>query len=141
MPSKPADLAALNFAVKSPSTLTMPIFKVPIHFSYVFYLATYSRWLARVYFWKAMKLCWLFGVRPSLLLHPLDFMDVEDVPELAFFPAMKLASDKKIALLDHCLNLMEKHWTLGPMQDHAAAALDGRLGERDVPVARFVTSS
>ena len=31
------------------------------------------------------------GVQPSILLHPLDFLGKEDVPELAFFPAMGMA--------------------------------------------------
>lgn len=111
---------------------TMPFFKVPIHASYIFYLAQFSKTLAKMYFWKAMKLCWLTKTRPSLLLHPLDFMDVDDVPELKFFPAMKVSSDRKLELLDSCLDMMQKHWELVTMQQHATIAMDQPLAQRSV---------
>ncbi|MDG2011963.1 MAG: polysaccharide deacetylase family protein [Pirellulaceae bacterium] len=113
---------------------TMPIFKLPIHASYFFYLATFSRALARFYFWVAIKLCWLTGVRPSFLLHPLDFMDQQDVPELAFFPGMKFPADQKTVMLNGCFDLMEKHWSLGPMRAQAKEAMKGRLGRKTIPV-------
>ncbi len=113
---------------------TMPIFKLPIHASYIFYLAGYSKTLARFYFWKAMKMCWMMGVQPSLLLHPLDFMDIDDCPELAFFPAMKTPAQKKIDLLDRCLDMMERHWKLVPMRDHAEAAMSKSLSQKVVPI-------
>ena len=118
---------------------TMPIFKVPIHASYIFYLAGYSRWLARFYFWFAMKLCWATGVQPSFLLHPLDFLDANDVPVLDYFPAMKLDRRFKIELLGDCLDMMEKHWNLVPMQVHAEAALAESLHRRDVREVEMVT--
>ncbi len=52
---------------------TMPWLKIPIHLSYVMYLACYSRWGAENYFRNAMRFCRLNRVEPSLLLHPLDF--------------------------------------------------------------------
>ena len=79
-----------------------------------------------------MKLCWLTKTRPSLLLHPLDFMDVDDVPELKFFPAMKVSSDRKLELLDSCLDMMQKHWELVTMHQHATIAMDQPLAQRSV---------
>ncbi len=116
---------------------TMPLLKLPIHASYIFYLAGYSRWLAKTYFRLALGLCRLTGTRPSFLLHPLDFMDLKDAPQMEFFPAMKLAADKKIQLLGQCLDMMERHWKLGTMGEHAAEALSGDLKRREVPVTDF----
>ena len=56
--------------VEMPVT-TFPLLRVPIHLSYVLYLATFSPWLARRYFSTAIGMCRLTGVEPSILLHPL----------------------------------------------------------------------
>ena len=57
---------------------TMPIFRLPIHVSYLLYLARFSRGLALAYFRSALLLCRATGVAPSLLLHPLDLLDKQD---------------------------------------------------------------
>jgi hypothetical protein len=49
---------------------TMPIFKVPIHASYILYLSCYSQLLAFTYLRMALLLCKLTGTPPSILLHP-----------------------------------------------------------------------
>ena len=82
---------------------TMPLFRVPIHLSYLLYLGQYSRWLAKVYFRLAMALCRLTGTQPSLLLHPLDFLGGDDEPDLAFFPAMALPGSKKTEFVQQIL--------------------------------------
>lgn len=79
---------------------TMPIFKVPIHFSYLMYLATYSTLLSRLYLSFSIRMCKLTRTEPSLLLHPLDFMSKEDDSDLASFPAMGLPLEKKMELMD-----------------------------------------
>ncbi|MGI9519034.1 MAG: polysaccharide deacetylase family protein [Pirellulaceae bacterium] len=116
---------------------TMPIFRLPIHASYVFYLAGFSRWLAKTYLRIALGLCRLTGTRPSFLLHPLDFMDVKDAPQMEFFPTMKLASERKVRLLGECLDMMEKHWKLVTMGEHAEAGLANSPRSRPVPVTEF----
>ncbi|MBL8164682.1 MAG: polysaccharide deacetylase family protein, partial [Anaerolineae bacterium] len=76
---------------------TFPVFKVPIHISYVLYLSMFSRRLALFYFQTALEACRLTGLQPSILLHPLDFLGADDnINELAFFPAMSLKADRKI---------------------------------------------
>ena len=57
---------------------TMPVVKLPIHVSYLLYLASYSPRLARCYFRFALAMCRTFTVSPSLLLHPLDFLGGDD---------------------------------------------------------------
>ena len=94
---------------------TMPVFKIPIHFSYLVYLASFSPALARLYTRTAITMCRLTRTEPSLLLHPLDFMGHEDDSDLAFFPAMNMATDKKIALMHDFFDLLEAHFTPMPI--------------------------
>ena len=56
---------------------TMPLFRVPIHFSYLLYLGGKSPALARLYWRTALRMCRLRRVEPSVLLHPLDFRLVQ----------------------------------------------------------------
>lgn len=100
---------------------TMPIFKIPIHFSYVLYLSVFSRSLALLYFRLALALCRLTDTQPSLLLHPLDFLGCEDVPELAFFPGMSLPSHKKLATLSQAIGMLTRQYRVVSMQTHAEA--------------------
>ena len=100
---------------------TMPIFKIPIHVSYIIYIATYSPALAMLYFRIALWLCRITGTQPSLLLHPLDFLGCDDIKELAFFPAMNLSQDKKLKLVDEVLHLYASHFNVMPMQKYANA--------------------
>ena len=131
-PNKPFQWQIGKMQLLEIPVTTMPLFKIPIHISYISYLASYSPWLARAYFGMAMQLCRLTGTQPSLLLHPLDFMDINDAPELQFFPAMKLAADKKMQLLENCLRMMEKHYQLIPMKAHARSSLAGKLKSKTV---------
>lgn len=98
---------------------TTPLFRTPIHLSYLLFLATFSEPLARLYWRIAITLCRITGTAPSLLLHPTDFLDATNVPSMAFFPGMKLPATRKIALVHHTLTTLQKHWTVGPMLPHA----------------------
>jgi hypothetical protein len=89
---------------------TMPLFKTPIHFSYLIYLAGYAPWLARAYLRAAIMMCKLTGTEPSLLMHPLDFMGREDDSDLSFFPAMKMARATKLALMDGFVRTLKSHF-------------------------------
>lgn len=106
---------------------TMPVFKIPIHFSYILYLAVFSPSLAIAYFRLALMLCRLTGTQPSLLLHPLDFLDKTDVSALAFFPAMNLPWEKKRQVLSRSLDLLQKHFRVLPMGEHAREIAARRL--------------
>ena len=99
---------------------TMPVFKIPIHFSYLVYLASFSPALARLYTRTAITMCRITRTEPSLLLHPLDFMGGEDDTDLAFFPAMNMATDKKIDLMHGFFDLLEKHFTPMPIGQYIA---------------------
>jgi hypothetical protein len=106
-----------NGVVEIPVT-TMPLLRLPFHFSYVLYLCGFSPLLGRAYFRLALQLCRAVGLGPSLLLHPLDFLDARDVPELAFFPAMDLGWEKKRDLVGRLLDSLRATFDVGGMSLH-----------------------
>jgi peptidoglycan/xylan/chitin deacetylase (PgdA/CDA1 family) len=108
---------------------TMPLFKVPIHASYILYLARFSPLVARTYWTTALTMCRLAGVGPSLLLHPLDFMGCDDDQDLAFFPAMDRPAQPKVELVAGMLAEMQRHFDVRPMREHAAA-VNGKIPVR-----------
>lgn len=100
---------------------TMPVFKVPIHLSYLLYLHGYSPWLARTYWKFALGICRVFRVEPSILLHPLDFMGSDDTNRLNFFPAMRKPSAEKLQAASEFFAILTEHFRCVPMGEHAAA--------------------
>lgn len=99
---------------------TLPIFKFPIHASYVLYLSMFSTKLALFYFRTAMDMCRATGIQPSILLHTLDFLGREDnLEEIAFFPAMRLPTAKKLGVLSEALHIMTERFNVHTMQEHA----------------------
>jgi hypothetical protein len=114
---------------------TMPLTRVPIHVSYVLYIAGISAAAARAYFANALRLCRLRGVQPSILLHPLDFLGADDVDALAFFPGMNLTGAFKRTVVGACVDELRRQFRVVPMSEHAEAIVrDGRLAA--VPARR-----
>ncbi len=105
---------------------TMPLFKLPVHVSYLLYLGQFSRTLARCYFRFALLLCRLFHVEISLLLHPLDFLGSDDHIGLDFFPGMNRRSDWKCSLVDEIVALLAKSSEIVPLCTHASAVQSRR---------------
>ena len=110
----------------------MPLAKVPIHVSYLLYLASYNPALARAYWATALRLCRATATEPSLLLHPLDFLGGDDVKALKFFPAMNLSGQKKVRLVGEFLDTMARAFDLMPMGRHAEAV----ASRKRLPVRR-----
>jgi hypothetical protein len=100
---------------------TVPMVRIPFHVSYILYLSEFSRPLALLYFRTALEICSWTGTQPSLLLHSLDFVAGEEVPELAFFPGMKLPLQKKLELVNDILDLFCRTFTVVTMREHARA--------------------
>jgi len=111
---------------------TLPGFKTPIHASYVIYLSTFSRQLARAYWKTAVEMCKLTGTQLSLLLQPLDFLSGEDAPELKFFPAMNLPVEKKLEFVSEILETFGKSFSILNMQKHAQEAAKQNLPQKRV---------
>jgi hypothetical protein len=101
---------------------TMPVFKTPIHVSYLLYLGQFSPALAAAYFRFALFLCRASRVEPSILLHPLDFLGAEDAQDLDFFPAMSLPTAAKLQIVGRALDQLQASFNVLPMVDHARAA-------------------
>ena len=106
---------------------TMPLFRVPIHLSYVIYLGRISRLLARTYFGFALLLCRLTRTAPSILLHPLDFLGKEDDSDLGFFPGMDLSASYKISLVEETLRMLAAHYRLVTVGEHVRSVPASRL--------------
>jgi hypothetical protein len=98
---------------------TLPMFRVPIHFSYLLYLRQFSRLLAWSYWRFAMRLCAARGVEPSLLLHPLDFLGGDEEPDLSFFPAMSTSGTTKRAFIRDLLADFAYRFRVLPLGQHA----------------------
>jgi hypothetical protein len=103
---------------------TMPILRMPVHFSYLLFVSTFSHYLARLYFLSAMKICRIAKVHPSLLLHPLDFLGREDDSTLEFFPAMTCSASQKKKWLMWCLETVAATHTVTSVGSHAVEHLD-----------------
>ena len=103
---------------------TLPVFKTPIHASYLLYLSTFSRVAARNYWRMALTMCRMTGVQPSILLHPLDFMNGEDVPELKFFPAMNIPIDQKLDLISEIVGGLDAKFSIKTMKEHSRSLAD-----------------
>ncbi|MCR4438327.1 MAG: polysaccharide deacetylase family protein [bacterium] len=112
---------------------TIPGLRIPFHLSYLMYLARRSRPLMRTYLELALSLCRTTATRPSFLLHPLDFLDKGDAPELAFFPAMEMPWQDKIEVAGEALDRLAARFELLPMGTFARSiARSGTL-----PVVRM----
>lgn len=98
---------------------TIPVFKTPFHFSYLSWLAQRSEAAMWAYLRIALAMCRLTGTEPSFLLHPLDVMGGDRVPQLSFFPGMDLPSERKAALLKKVLKAIGAQYRIVPMGEHA----------------------
>ena len=72
------------------------------------------------------------GVQPSLLLHPLDFLSGEDVPELKFFPAMNLPIEKKLEFVSEILEVYAKEFEVVNMRKHADSVKEKKTMVRQI---------
>lgn len=109
---------------------TMPVLRTPIHLSYLLFLGRFSMPLARLYWDMAVGLCRLTGTPPSLLLHPTDFLDINDAPEMGFFPAMRIPAEAKIALVRYTLSTIRLHWKVAPLLEGCRAVQGSAANER-----------
>lgn len=97
---------------------TMPVFKLPFHQSYLTYLATFSRPLSKLYRWQSFSLCRLFGISPSFLLHPTDFLGGDKVSGMDFFPGMSMSTKEKMQQFEELMAFLMKRYRIVDMQTH-----------------------
>jgi hypothetical protein len=72
----------------------------------------------------AIAFCKMTGTGPSFLLHPLDLLGDDQVPELAFFPGMDLSEEQKLLVLNNVLKILSKHFDLVNMSTHACSIMN-----------------
>jgi peptidoglycan/xylan/chitin deacetylase (PgdA/CDA1 family) len=104
---------------------TMPLFRVPIHMSYIGYLAVHSRAAAWAYAKTALAVLARTETQLSFLLHPLDFVGKDRVSGLDFFPGMNATTDDKLRLFDEVIALIKRTFEPVTMEEHARVLLDG----------------
>jgi hypothetical protein len=94
-------LKPFNWRLNNEQTLleipvtTMPVFKIPFHLSYLLYISGYSMFLMKAYLNFSLFLCKLTKTSPSVLLHPLDLISGDKVPQLSFFSGLDIKTEKK----------------------------------------------
>lgn len=120
-----------SYMLEFPVT-TVPIARVPFHFTYVHYLGQKSKLAAKAYFAIALALCRAFRVSPSILLHPLDFIAADEVPELSNFPGIGHDSAAKRQLTLDCLSMLNSKFDVLELDEFAARYVRDN-NEQDIP--------
>jgi peptidoglycan/xylan/chitin deacetylase (PgdA/CDA1 family) len=115
-------LASGRRLVEIPIT-TVPVFRTPFHMSYLLYLGRRSPALMRAYLRFALEACRALGVEPSFLLHPLDLLGGDEVPQLTFFPGMDLTSREKCQLFDDVIGILAERYDLITVGEQARRIL------------------
>jgi len=103
---------------------TLPLCRVPIHFSYLLFLRQFSSMAAWSYWQAAMNVCRLTGVEPSLLLHPLDFLGGDEEPALGFFPAMRMRGAQKRAFVRDLLADFSRQFRVVSLDEYAGVVAE-----------------
>ena len=103
---------------------TLPLIKLPFHLSYLLYLGRVSVALMFMYLEMGLILCRATKIAPSFLLHPLDFLDTDKIPELGFFPGMRLSLSRKVELFYRVIRILSGHFELVMMSTCARAILN-----------------
>ena len=114
---------------------TMPFARTPFHFSYLLYLAQFSEAAMLAYLRTAVTLCRTTRTGMSFLLHPLDFLNAEEAPGLAFFPGMNIMKEKKRRALMNVLRVLSESFDLVPVKAYAESLTGSRQAaskERDI---------
>ena len=107
---------------------TIPIFKIPFHLSYLLYISRISPLLLSFYMKCALALCRITVTEPSFLLHPLDFLDSDHVPELAFFPGMDVSRYQKLEIFKKVMKTLSRYFTPVTMDFHARSIIrEGKM--------------
>lgn len=107
--------------IKEIPVTTMPGLRLPMHLSYLLYIATFSPRAALAYFRTALLLCKATATEPSILLHPLDFLSAAECPELTFFPAMTLDPSIKRRIVTQVLRDLVANFDVVPLGEFAIA--------------------
>jgi len=115
--------------VELPVTV-LPFLRLPVHVSYLLMLSVYSEAAARAYLRVALRTCRAARVEPSILLHPLDVLSGDEVPDLRFFPGMQIPTAVKLQRVGSYLDLLARDYTVVTVGEHVERATARGLPER-----------
>ena len=132
LPNRPYALTTPDGVLQEIPVTTMPGLRVPIHVSYLLYIAASSERLALAYFRTALELCRITRTPPSILLHPLDFLGRDDCPALQFFPAMHLGGARKLRFVERVITMLASVFQVQPLIDAATEAFTGSSQDYEV---------
>lgn len=104
---------------------TIPLLRLPFHFSYLTYLSSYSSTLMKCYLNVAVSLCKARNVQPNFLIHPTDLLGGDRVPKLHFFPGMSLSTEEKRANFHEIISTLSRSFSLIPLLDFANQVIEG----------------
>jgi hypothetical protein len=91
---------------------TMPLFKIPFHLSYLIYISNISIPLMKAYLKTAIMLCKITRTPVSFLLHPLEIIGGDKLKQLAFFPGMNIATEKKVEVFKIVLEELKSNFKI-----------------------------
>ncbi|MEO7834307.1 MAG: polysaccharide deacetylase family protein [Ginsengibacter sp.] len=100
---------------------TIPFLKIPFHQSYLLYISNVSLRLMKLYLKFAIFMCKTTQTQPSFLLHPLDLIGEDHVPELAFFPGMNIKSEQKLKVFENVMYILKDNFELVTMTEFATS--------------------
>jgi hypothetical protein len=78
----------------------------------------------------AIGLCRISGTEPSFLLHPLDLIGGDELPEMSFFPGMNIHSSVKVEVFTEVINTLAKNFEIVNMSDHARHLLEKPVNKK-----------
>jgi hypothetical protein len=119
-PLKPYRIVTRQGALLEFPVTTMPGIRMPIHLSYLLWLASYSMPVSLFYWRFALRQCRHWSIAPSFLLHPLDFLGLEDAPDLSFFPCMGMEKDAKLDCARAVLEIFLRDFAPTPLSAQVA---------------------
>lgn len=114
---------------------TMPLFKIPFHLSYLLYISGFSMWAMKAYLGFSLLMCKITRTSPSFLLHPLDLISGDKVPQLSFFPGMNIPTQKKIEVFKYVLMRIKKDFDVLAMLEFAENIINGKTKISEVKLA------
>jgi hypothetical protein len=98
---------------------TMPGLRLPLHQSYLVFLASRSRSAAIRYLRTGLALCRRSGTSPHMLFHPLDWLGADEAPGLGSFPGMAMPVAEKLSLLSEVLGILKDSFSIEAMSAQA----------------------
>ncbi len=99
---------------------TLPFLRLPMHLTYLNFIADYAPRAALAYFHQALSLCRYRNVAPSLLVHATDVIGCDDKPCPRFLPGMRRDHHAKIRFLSSVLAALQQSYAVQPLGSYAA---------------------